>query len=259
MKRRERSHLGGSFVRPLSAAFACVVAAMLFPGMASALTPDEVLARWQAAAGEITTLECDLEMHVRNRGAHGKLLQEFTQRRHLWCDKVNRRIRDRRENGPEDLWDGTMRKWKRWQDARVAQENLPDIISSVESLWPDPGYAVFPGLLIDPFEWELAIETSRSVKLVGRLRGAPREQLGQARVELDFDMARGVPLEVRTYARLGELEERVRFKRFKKAGDHWVPELIKIRRNRQRNVEDWDLRYTFVSVNRADPAAWDLP
>ena len=237
---------------------AALVAGAICPGSASALSADEVLARWQADAAQVTSLECVLEMHARNRGAYGKLLQEFTHRRHLWCDKVHRRIRDQRENGPEDLWDGRLRKWSRRQGARVTQEDLPEMIGSVEALWPDPTYAVFPGLLIDPFEWNLTAETRRSACLVGRVRGTSREQVGEARVELDFDLARLVPQEVRTYGRRGEMEERVRFKQFKKVGDHWLPEIIKVRHNRQRNVEDWDLRYTFVAVNRSDSAAWSL-
>ena len=237
---------------------AAFVAVTIPPGFASALSADEVLARWQTDAAQVTSLECVLEMHARNRGAYGRLLQEFTHRRHLWCDKVHRRIRDQRENGPEDLWDGTMRKWSRRQGARVTQEDLPEMIGSVEALWPDPAYAVFPRLLIDPYEWELIADTQRPVRLLGRVRGAVRDQLGEARVELDFDLVRGVPQEVRTYGRGGDLEERVRFKRFKKTGDHWLPEIIKIRRNRQRNVEDWDIRYTIVSVNLSDSAAWSL-
>jgi len=73
----------------------CGAAAMIMPTLAAAITADEAFERWRASAGRITALECVLEMHVRNRGAHGKLLQEFTQRRRLWCDKVHHTLSTR--------------------------------------------------------------------------------------------------------------------------------------------------------------------
>lgn len=227
----------------------------------SLLTVEQVVAGLEANVAGLDSMECLIRVHVRNRGAHGKMLQEFTEHRHFWCDKDKRLVRDKHEeDGADDdvLWDGVRQKVRRRRSGKVVEEDFPPTILKIEDVWPSPNYCYFPRLLIDGFTWMVAREGSHRVRLIGRLKDFSVEQLGEQRVEIDVDQNRNVMLQVRAYHRDGTLAERVRMKNFKKVNGMWLPTQILERRNRARNVVDVALEFSVINTGPIDDSVWQL-
>ena len=219
---------------------------------------DAVISGLQDRASDIASLECVVQVHLLSRGAHGRVLQEKMGRRHFWCDRSARRVRDADETSGESLlWDGKNMRVKRTKGGKSTEEEFPPTVMRVEDVWPRPNYIFFPDLLFAGREWEIARRSTNKICLVGRHRSRDQGDPGQQRLEVDVDMGRKVVLQVRSYSASGMLLERIRMKSFKKVGNVWLPTLVKERRNRQRNVIDITISFQGLSGKSIDSSVWE--
>lgn len=210
-----------------------------------------------ANAGGINSLEVVVNCRALNRGGNGIVIQNESSRRHMWCDKNERKVRDKWETGKqagrEELWDGKKHKVSRKRaGAAVVEEDYPPTVAVIADVWPSPSYMYYPSLLFEGREWRLTSEENGIARVVGVDKDSKSGKVGKQRIECDVDVSRGVFLEIREYVRDGRLLGRTRFKSYRQYGGIWLPDMVRQRVNGRTNVVDFEYSVDRMTVNQVN-------
>jgi len=230
--------------------FALSTAITIAAPSAFALTAEEVVAKLEANASKVKSIDIRVSYIAINRDMHGNLMQKLEGGKRFWCDKARRMVRIKTDDSTdEEVWDGEKKKLKKRISGQVIEEDFPPTIAAIEDVWPSPNYVFFPRWMLNSYGLTVGEDHGDHITLVGHFKGVSSAANGKTRLEFDVDVLKGVFLEVRVINQEDKIIERVRLQVYQRHGECWLPTVVRQRGVRQRNVVEMEFRYEVVGLN----------
>jgi len=217
-----------------------------------ALTVDEISAKLESSAATLTNCSVVLKRSVKNIGAHGKVLQEFSDGWTIQVDRPNQRAKLIKK-GDTQLWDCARKVHARKFKDGVGETKID---TSFEAVIPHPlKYVIHPAYILSRLSDARIVGTGNEVTVVGHPKGGKKAR-GEARTEIKVDRVKNVIARVRQFNTDGNLIADFKVEGWDRHGDCWMPKKIRSKRFAGRNT--LTIWYTLTNVVVNDDALASL-